>query len=171
MRPPSPAATRCLLAVCASIAALVLSACGASSPATPGQESAESTATAGMAKQHPVDRRRTVSCQAQLGDFLDSLARLRTRLASGLSYQQYAAAVKRIGTTYEALPIDALSPDCLIAAGTPGEKAFNRYIEAANNWGQCLADAGCNAEVVEPELQREWQVGSHRLSEAQAGLG
>jgi hypothetical protein len=174
MRPTSPAAIRRLLAVCALIATLALPACGSSSPAAPGKKnvtSEQETTTADVAKQRPKGPAHAPSCEAQLGDFLDSLDRLRIRLASGLSYQQYAAAVKRIRTTYEDLPIDTLSPDCLIASGTPGEKAFNRYIEAANNWGECLADVGCNGEVVEPELQREWQVASHWLSEAQAGLG
>lgn len=172
MRPTSPAALRRLPAVCALIAILALPACGSDSPAAPGKNatSEQEATTADVTKQRPRSPARAASCEAQLGDFLDSLDRLRIRLASGLSYQQYAAAVKRIRTAYKDLPIDTLSPDCLIAAGTPGEKAFNRYIEAANNWGECLADAGCNGEVVEPELQREWQVASHWLSEAQAGL-
>jgi len=43
-------------------------------------------------------------------------------------------------------------------------------LEAVNAWGECLADAGCDAGIVEPELQRDWQVASHWLSQAEEGL-
>ncbi len=110
------------------------------------------------------------SCQAQLSDFVHSLDRLRVRLATGLSYEEYAAAVQKTRATYAALPADDLPADCLVAAGTAAEKSLNRYIEATNAWGECLADAGCDAGIVEPELQRDWQVASHWLSEAHEGL-
>jgi len=178
---PTPAvAIRLSLVALAIVAMLGLVGCGPGDSATPGQgetAAAQKDATAresansgpkppGSSMNAPT----RASCRAQLGAFLGSLNRLRTRLAAGLSYQQYATALKGIRAAYNALPVDRLPPDCLVAAGTAAEKAFNRYIEAANAWGECLADAGCNSEVVEPELQREWQVASHWLSEAHAGL-
>jgi hypothetical protein len=60
--------------------------------------------------------------------------------------------------------------DCLDAVGTPAEQAFNRYIQAANDWGECVSEAGCSSETVEPVLQRRWRIASHFLSEADAGL-
>lgn len=178
---PSPAvAIRLFLVAFAVVTMLGLAGCGSGDSATPGQAETtaaqkdaaarESANTASKPPGSPPNAATRASCRAQLGAFLGSLNRLRTRLAAGLSYQQYANAVKGIRAAYDELPVDRLPPDCLIAAGTAAEKAFNRYIEAANVWGECLADAGCNSEVVEPKLQREWQVASRWLSEAHAGL-
>jgi hypothetical protein len=199
MRPPSSAVFRRFLLLGALIATVALAGCGGGDSAIPGKETGEvtrSTTTVGAgdsaeAKGGATGARGTAgptgptgardagkrapavasgSCQAQLGDLVRSLDRLRVRLATGLSYEEYAAAVKRTRRIYAALPADDLPADCLLAAGTPAENSVNRYIEAANAWGECLADAGCDAGVVEPELQRDWQVASHWLSEAQEGL-
>jgi hypothetical protein len=95
---------------------------------------------------------------------------LRRRLAVGLTYDQYVAEVRGIRSTYEKIPTDRVEIDCLSAVGTPAEKAFNRYIEAANDWGECVSEAGCSSETVEPVLQRGWRIASHFISEADDGL-
>lgn len=162
---------RHLLAICALLATFALSACGGDAPAGSSEETAVVDGSAQVLA--PVGRaevRAAAACRAQLGDFIASMQRLRGRLATGLSYEQYAASVKRVRTGYDALQIKRLPPDCVVAAGAPGESAFNRYIEAANAWGGCLADAGCNSRVVEPRLQREWRIASRFLSEASTGL-
>jgi hypothetical protein len=91
---------------------------------------------------------------------------LRRQLTVGLSYEQYAAKVKALRRSYDKLPIDRLLIDCVSAIGTPAEAALNRYINAANVWGECLADAACTTATIEPVLQRKWRVGSRLLSEA-----
>jgi hypothetical protein len=198
MRPLSPAVFRRFLLLGALIVALALAGCGGGDSAIPGKEGtgggAETTATGGpaaaeggatRAESEPggatgpggneVDGggKKVVAsgpCRSQLGEFVHALDRLRVRLATGLSYGEYAAAVKKARGAYAALPAGELPGACLLAAGTAAEKSFNLYIEAANAWGECLADAGCDAVVVEPELQRDWQVASHWLSEAHEGL-
>jgi hypothetical protein len=181
MSPLPPASHRRSLLICALAAALALAGCGGGDAVTidgsqigtttgtttaPGTKT---TATAGEGAK-PKTGAHPASCEARLGDLVGSLDRLRVRLATGLSYEQYAAAVKKTKAVYGALDADRLPPDCLVAAGADAERSLNRYIEAANSWGQCLADAGCDARVVEPELQRQWQVASHWLSEAHEGL-
>lgn len=109
-------------------------------------------------------------CQSQLGSFVGSMDGLRRRLAVGVTYDQYAAEVRGIRSTYGKIPIERLQIDCLTAVATPGEKAFNRYIEAANDWGECVSEAGCSSADVEPVLQRRWRVASHFLTEAKDGL-
>jgi len=109
-------------------------------------------------------------CQSQLGGFVGSMDGLRRRLAVGITYDQYVAEVRGIRSTYGEIPIDRLQIDCLAAVATPGEKAFNRYIEAANDWGDCVSELGCGSEANEPVLQRRWRIASHFLSEAQEGL-
>ena len=95
---------------------------------------------------------------------------LRRRLAVGVTFDQYRAEVRGIRSTYRKIPIDQVEIDCLTAVGTPSEKAFNRYIEAANDWGECVSEAGCGSATVEPVLQRRWRIASHFLSEADDGL-
>lgn len=163
--PPSPSPSRrlsvlaCLLL---GIAALLLLGCGGEGDAT-----AEST-DAPQAKQQaevepPTDR----PCPAQVGAFVKSLDRLRRQLAVGLSYEQYAAKMKSLRRGYDDFPIDRLGIGCLKRTGTSAEAAFNKYIDAANAWGECLADASCTTEAIEPILQRKWRVASHLLGDAQ----
>jgi hypothetical protein len=95
---------------------------------------------------------------------------LRRRLAVGVTYDQYVAEVRGIRSTYGKIPIERLQIDCLTHVATPGEKAFNRYIEGANEWGECVSEPGCETASIEPVLQRRWRVASHFLSEAQDGL-
>jgi hypothetical protein len=109
-------------------------------------------------------------CQSQLGGFVGSMDGLRRRLAVGVTYDQYVAEVRGIRSTYGEIPIDRLQIDCLAAVAIPGEKAFNRYIEAANEWGECVSELGCGSEEIEPVLQRRWRTASHFLSESKDGL-
>jgi len=109
-------------------------------------------------------------CQSQLGGFVGSMDGLRRRLAVGVTYDQYVAEVRGIRSTYGEIPIEKLQVDCLARVATPAEKAFNRYIEGANDWGECVSEVGCGTTKIEPVLQRRWRVASHFLSEAKDGL-
>lgn len=166
MRPRPRAATRLLLTGLALLA--LLPGCGggsSSEPTTAGgsQATVVPAPENGAAAPDP-------SCRRQLGGFVGALGDLRRRLAVGLSYHPYANRVQELKREYEHLPVDLLSIDCLAAAGTPSEKAFNRYIDAANTWGECLSTAGCTSTSIESKLQGQWRVASHFLSEAEAGL-
>ena len=110
-------------------------------------------------------------CRSEVDGFLKAMATLRSNLAVGLSYEQYAAEMRRVGAAYGRLPLDRLTLECLAASGTPGEKALNQYIDAANTWGECLAEAACDTASIEPGLQRKWRVASRFLSEAQSAPG
>jgi hypothetical protein len=183
-----PAAARLQLTGCALLAALALAGCGGDSDSTgaaltsqedgrfqdspsPGKEKSGndlgSAAKSGKAEHHiPAGG----LCQSQLGSFVGSMDGLRRRLAVGLTYDQYVAEVQGIRSTYGKIPIERLQIDCLAAVATPGEKAFNRYIEAANDWGECVSEAGCGSVEIEPVLQRRWRIASHYLTEAKDGL-
>ncbi|MFL5873362.1 MAG: hypothetical protein ACJ75T_07820 [Solirubrobacterales bacterium] len=109
-------------------------------------------------------------CQSQLGGFVGSMDGLRRRLAVGVTYDQYVAEVRGIRSAYGEIPTRELQIDCLALVAAPSEKAFNRYIEGANDWGECVSEAGCGTEAIEPVLQRRWRIASHFLSEARDGL-
>lgn len=106
---------------------------------------------------------RADGCPAQLGRFVDSLESLRRRLVAGLTYGEYADAVRALRARYATIPIARLTPACLLATGTPSERAFNLYAEAANAWGECLSQPGCDAADVEAPLQAEWHLASRQL--------
>jgi|ERR1700742_3475788 len=133
--------------------ALLLPGCGGSSPA------AETTsAKKGEAKTVVVS-----GCPTELSRFTDSLRRLRRRLVAGLRYDEYVGAVKDLRSEYAAIPVDTMAPACLLSTGTPSERAFDVYVEAANRWGECLSEPGCDAGDVEAPLQAEWHLASRQL--------
>lgn len=162
--PPSPSSTRRLAllgCVLLGLAALLLPGCGGEGDAT-----AESTDAPQAKQQAEVEPATGRPCPAQVGAFVKALDAMRHQLAVGLSYDQYAARVKSLRRSYDALPVDRLGLDCLRSSGTPAEAALNKYIDAANAWGECLADATCDTATIEPVLQRKWRLASGFLSEA-----
>ncbi|HEX5982603.1 MAG TPA: hypothetical protein VFY69_00195 [Solirubrobacterales bacterium] len=171
-----PAATRLSLAGSAIVAALLLPGCGGGdSDSTVEMTITGPTTTAAAEQPRPTSKGRPVPggnlCQSQLGSFVGSLDGLRRRLAVGVTYDQYVAEVRGIRSTYGEIPFERLRVDCLAAVGTPSEKAFNRYIEGANDWGECVSEVGCETATIEPILQRRWRIASRFLSEAREGLG
>jgi hypothetical protein len=162
--PPSPSPSRrlsllgCLLI---GVAVLLLPGCGSDSAAT-----ADSTSVPQAKRQAEVEAATGGPCPAQVSAFVKSLDVMRRQLAVGLSYDQYAARVKSLRRSYDDLPIDRLTIGCLKTTGTPAESVLNKYVDAANAWGECLADAACTTATIEPVLQRKWRLASGFLSEA-----
>jgi hypothetical protein len=156
---------------------LILSGCGGAGSDPPARTDAPVTSpgittTTAEADAKQARRRQPAGgpCQSQLGSFVASMDSLRRRLAVGVTFDQYAAEVRGIRATYLEIPVERVEIDCLDAVATPAERAFNRYVEAANDWGECVSEAGCGSETVEPVLQRGWRIASHFLSEADDGL-
>lgn len=142
--------------------ALLLPACGAESTPDAGGVDGAPPASAAVAPSG--------SCRSQLRPFLAAMDALRTELAAGLSYDQYMSELRRARGAYRGIRAERLQLGCLVAAGAPAERAVNRYVEAANAWGECLATAACETASIEPRLQREWARASELLSAAQAGI-
>lgn len=175
-----PTAARIGFAGCALVAALLLAGCGGGGSDTTGADTATvaskpgdaagttTVATDGNAKKHRAPAGSL--CQSQLGGFVGSMDSLRRRLAVGVTYDQYVNEVHAIRSTYDRIPTGEVEIDCLGAVGSPAEKAFNRYIEAANDWGECVSELGCESGTVEPVLQRRWRIAAHLLAEAREGL-
>jgi hypothetical protein len=128
---------------------------------------ADTVSTQAMAVPKAKASAATDGCPGPVNTFVKSLDALRQQLAVGLSYDQYATKVKSLQGGYAKLPIDRLTLECVTAAGTPAEAALNKYIDATNAWGDCLADASCDTATIEPVLQRKWRVASGFLAEAQ----
>jgi hypothetical protein len=146
--------------------ALALAGCGAQS--TPGEDTVDAAPAAGAARGARVAGGMT--CRSQLRPLLAAMDTLRTDLAAGLSYDQYVSELRRVRGAHRRIRADRLQLGCLVAAGAPAERALDRYIEAANAWGECLATAACETASIEPRLQAEWARASELLSAAQAGV-
>lgn len=172
------AVARLQLAGFALLAALALGGCGSEGSDSTAAETI--AARSGAAAEQPRPRQKEDEsgrrapagglCQSQLGSFVGAMDGLRRRLAVGVTYDQYIAEVEGIRSIYRRVPVEQLRIDCLSAVATPGEKAFNRYIEAANDWGECVSELGCGSAEVEPALQRRWRIASHFLTQAKEGL-
>ena len=162
---PSPASSRrrlqlgCLLA---GALALLPAGCGGGGAAT----GADTASTQAKATTKAKTAGTTEGCPSQVNAFVKSLRTLRRQQAIGLSYEQYAAKVKSLQSSYTRLPVDRLALECVAATGTPAEAALNKYIDATNTWGDCLADASCGTATIEPILQRKWRVASGFLNDA-----
>ncbi len=160
-----PVATRLCLLGCGLFAALAPVGCGGGET---GTASGHDTATQAQGKA--VSETAGKRCQGQVGGFIGSMDSLRRRLAVGLAYEQYVDEVEGVRAAYRRIPTDELQVDCLTTVGTPAEKGFNQYIDAANDWGECVGEAGCESATVEPVLQGKWRVASRFLSRAHRGL-
>lgn len=171
MRSGPIAATAVLLSL-----VLVLSGCGDKGTATGGGKEDTSAPAAkpnpakgGVSASKPTRSAAAKRCGAELGDFLDSIESLGNTLAVGLDYEQYLDSVNRVRASYADVVADRLGIVCLSRVAAPTEAALNIYIEAANDWGDCLASS-CDAESIEPKLQQEWARASDQLAQAQSGL-
>jgi hypothetical protein len=144
--------------------ALVLPGCGGQSAPAAGTGT---VVRSGVEASGPTNTR---TCRSQLHGLLGSMDELRGKLAVGLSYGAYLHEVRAVQAAYDRVPAGRLELGCLVKVGAPAERALNRYIAAANTWGDCLTLASCDPESVEPKLQRKWALASARLSSAQRGL-
>lgn len=158
-------------ASCAALVglALALTGCGGGSPSAPQGTGAQGPGQAAPTREGTGAGTGSAiaggSCPTELSRFTRSLQRLRRRLVAGLTYAEYLGGVKALGSEYAAIPIATMPSTCLIAAGTPSERAFDIYVEAANRWGGCLSEPGCDAGDVEAPLQAEWHLASRELAD------
>jgi hypothetical protein len=157
-------------ALAATAMLILVTGCGGDTSAQAGDPTI-STPTAAKAPAAAAASPTSKRCQKQVGGFLEAMDELRERLVSGLSYEEYVAEIDAIRARYDEVPVNDLAVDCLIGSGTPGEKAFTKYIDAANSWGECIGEEGCDAPTVEPVLQKQWKVAAHFLDEANRGPG
>jgi hypothetical protein len=155
----------------AAVLAASVGGCGSQAPAAP-QKSAATAAETAAAKAPAAATRPAGSgrCQAQLGGFLDAMDTLRSKLEVGLTFEQYVDEVRAIKRIYDGIPTGRLAIDCLIRAGTPGERSFDVYIAASHYWAGCAAEVSCQSSSIETRLQQEWKLASSLLSKAQDGL-
>lgn len=170
-----PAATAASILV----VALFSAGCGdEQSTAADAPEGAKSTPRAGSHERRASAHLRTGNvsktearrCRRALGDFLDATESLQNSVAVGVSYESYLTALNHVRASYAETEADDVPLLCLVRVAGPAERALNTYIDAGNEWGECLADSSCNAESIEPTLQRKWRRAAALIASAQDGL-
>jgi hypothetical protein len=125
---------------------------------------------AALALPASADQPQTARCGQVLGDLLDTTESLDNLVAVGVDYESHLSAVNHVRAAYAEVEAGELPLPCLVEVAAPTERALNAYIDAANTWGECLADAACEDESVEPELQRLWARARAQIASAQHGL-
>lgn len=137
-----------------------------SGPAPAGVQGEATAAGSGRSRPAAAAKR----CRRTLGEFLDSIESLANAVAVGLDYERYLGAVGGVRTTYASVDAERLGLVCLARVAGPAEASLNLYIDAANEWGGCLAESSCEFEAIEAQVQRRWQQASNRLAQARNGL-
>jgi hypothetical protein len=151
--------------------ALALPACGSQAPAAP--EPTDATTTISSAEPPPRDKSNSAAptaCASGLTGFLEGLEHLRRSLVIGVSYEQYVSELDTIRNSYARVPVAKLDLACVSGPATSAENSFDGYLAAANAWGDCVSEAGCETAALEPKLQRKWRLAAKQLAEAKRAL-
>lgn len=147
---------------------LLLVACSGSAALNPSDRKDGTSPVASKQTEEPpvLDR----GCQALLGDFLNALTDLNSRVSGGLAFEEYNQQVGNIRVTYERIHTASVDPECTSAVALPAERALNRYVEAVNIWNNCRGDGGCTDDHVKPQLQAKWIEAASHIDVAEAAL-
>jgi hypothetical protein len=152
--------------------ALALPGCGSQSSAAPEASTAKTIRSA--APKPPATGRpaaASASCASHLRGFVAQLEHLRRSLAIGVSYEQYVSELGTVRGSYERVPVGKLDLACVSGAADSAEESFDGYLAAANAWGDCVSEAGCETAELEPKLQRKWRAAAKQLADAKRELG
>lgn len=155
--------------------ALALPACGEGGAAAPEAKAERTTTSAAKTSAQARPRAKAAAaeskrCGRALGEFLDSMESLGNSVAVGVDYQGYLDSLHRVRATYAEVDADRLAFVCLGRVAAPAERSLNVHIDAANSWGDCLAESSCDPGSIEANLQRKWEQAANQLGEATEGL-
>lgn len=152
-----------------AMAAVALVACGSSAGVVPGGVAETSTPTRPAITFAPTDNVLSEDCVANVGDFVDALFELDSRLDVGLTFSAYSERVGDAKVAYDRIDINALDGDCL-ALAVEAESAYNAYVVAYNTWNDCISDIDCDTDSITPDLQKEWAEASTLLDEVKDAM-
>jgi hypothetical protein len=151
--------------------ALALPACGSESSAATEPSAASTTAPdPGPSLTTAEKGTARTACASGLDGFLSELEHLRRSLVIGVSYEQYVAELATVRRSYRRVPVANLDLACVAGAAAGAERSFDGYLAAANAWGDCVSEAGCETASLEPRLQHEWRLAAKQLAAAKRRL-
>ena len=147
---------------------LLLGACSRAETAAQGPGGSSPVATKQTEEPPPIVAR---DCHALLGDFLQALTELDSRVSAGLAFEDYSQQVGNIRVTYERIETASVESDCLTSVALPAERALNRYVEAYTIWNNCVGNgASCTEPDVMPKLEAKWAEATSHIDAAETGL-
>ena len=150
--------------------ALALPACGSQAPASPEPSAARTTLSSGETIPGTQPTAAPTACARGLTGLVEQLEHLRRSLVIGVSYEQYVSELGTVRRSYERVPVGKLDLACVSGPATSAEESFDGYLAAANDWGDCVSQSGCETASLEPKLQRRWLVAAKLLAEARRAL-
>jgi hypothetical protein len=108
-------------------------------------------------------------CAKNFEGLQGKLEELNSRLAVGLSYDEYTTKLGDVRVEYDQTDF-AASGDlrCLQRVGVKLEKAMNAYAQAANTWRECIEDYACENDSIQPDLQARWEKAGRLIEQAAA---
>jgi hypothetical protein len=109
------------------------------------------------------------ACESEIGDFIEALNDLGSRLDVGLNFQSYSDRVGDVRVAYNKINVSALGGSCLDPAAD-GEDAMNSYIRAYNVWNDCISDLDCSTDSIDSKLQAQWSKASEKLTSANSSF-
>jgi hypothetical protein len=140
--------------------------CGGGSGATGGAAPATTATTAPTTTEEIGDP----ACADQIGDFVEKLQALDSRLDIGLNFESYSTNVSDAKVVYDQIPFDEMSPECVKQVGVPAENAFNAYVKAYNVWNNCFDDINCDNDSIKSKLQAQWAKATLLIDRADGNL-
>lgn len=108
-------------------------------------------------------------CEANIGEFVNALSDLDSRLDVGLTFADYSRRLGDVRVAYNKIDVNSEDLGCL-EAGVPAESALNFYSKAHETWNDCIKSLSCDTDSIDPQLQADWAKASPKVSTAVAKL-
>lgn len=157
------------IVVVAGAAAWLVATAGPSAEQEQAAEQARVNATSAM-KDANTEQRVYENCNAALEGTASALTELDSRLAVGMSYDEYSTSAGDASVAYGAIDQSAVTGDCALRAGLYIEEALNTHIEASEIWRKCL-NRLCNFNrEINAEMQEKWLAASNKITKANQAL-
>jgi hypothetical protein len=163
---------------CLAIATLALAACGSGSEGGSNAASQGTTPAPVITSAAPSPDAAKIAakqaihdeCEQEMGDFLDKLGELDSRLSVGLAFADYGNDVGDARVAYDQIDFKQLNQECIQGVGIAAENAFNDYVAAYNTWNHCIGNLGCSIDTIKPQLRAKWGKATHEIAKAKRGL-
>jgi hypothetical protein len=110
------------------------------------------------------------ACENAIGDFVDSVAELDSRLNVGLSYDDYTSKVANISVEHDKVVDGGSLTGACYQAAKAAESAMNSYLRAQSQWHDCFDDENCTTDSILGSLQAKWSTASGQDEKSKAAL-
>ncbi len=140
------------------------------------EEAAKKAAAQEKARQKAAEAKLVYEgCKSHVGDLIDSLEEITSRLDIGLNYENYSQELGDVKVAYDKAFDDtdvvvALGEDCVSNVAVPAENALNSHLKASILWDRCIEDFDCDPDANEKKMQKHWQRAQRQIAKSQSGL-